>query len=50
MHHQGLSILIGFFTSLEWIRGLGIVHVGHSALDRLFRYGLKYPDSFQLYI
>ena len=37
----------GFFTSLEWILGLGIVYVGHSAFDRLFGYGLKYPDSFQ---
>lgn len=50
MHHQGLCILIafiGFFTSLEWILGLGIVYVDHSAFDRLFGYGLKYSDSFQ---
>lgn len=48
-HHQGLWIIlaiVGFFTKTEWLLGLGIVYVGHSAFDRLFGYGLKYPDSF----
>lgn len=48
-HHQGLWILIaiiGFSTQLEWVLGLGLVYIGHSAFDRLFGYGLKYPDSF----
>ena len=49
LHHKGLWILvafIGFYTNIEWLLGLGIVYVGHSAFDRVFGYGLKYPDSF----
>ena len=49
LHHQGLWLLvtfIGFYTKIEWVLGLGIVYVGHSAFDRLFGYGLKHPDSF----
>ena len=36
----------GYFIELEWLLGLGIIYVGHSAFDRIFGYGLKYFDSF----
>ena len=48
-HHQGIWLLcslIGYFIELEWLLGLGIIYVGHSAFDRIFGYGLKYFDSF----
>lgn len=50
LHQKGLWILvavIGFSIEIEWLFGLGIVYVGHSAFDRIFGYGLKYSDSFQ---
>ena len=49
-HHQGIWILcglIGYFIHLEWLLGLAIVYLGHSAFDRVFGYGLKYADSFK---
>ncbi|MEP0007094.1 MAG: DUF4260 family protein [Balneola sp.] len=49
LHHQGIWMivaLIGFSTGTEWLLGLGITFVGHSAFDRIFGYGLKYFDSF----
>lgn len=50
MHHKGIWMiiaLIGFSLNIEWLLGLGIVYVGHSAFDRIFGYGLKYADNFQ---
>ena len=50
MHHKGIWMLIaiiGFSVNIEWLLGLGIVYVGHSAFDRIFGYGLKHLDSFQ---
>ncbi len=49
LHHQGIWIFIsilGFYSEIEWLLGLGIVFTGHAAFDRLFGYGLKYSDSF----
>ena len=49
LHHKGIWIVvafIGYSINLEWLLGLGIVYIGHSAFDRLFGYGLKYFDSF----
>lgn len=48
-HHQGIAVL---FIGLGWVMGsdmallAGTILLGHSALDRIFGYGLKYPDSF----
>ncbi len=50
LHHQGIWIFIsilGFYSEIEWLLGLGIVFTGHAAFDRLFGYGLKYSDSFK---
>ncbi|MEO9884744.1 MAG: DUF4260 domain-containing protein [Balneola sp.] len=49
-HHKGIWLLcglIGYFTNLEWLLGIGVVYFGHSAFDRIFGYGLKHFDSFQ---
>lgn len=49
-HHKGIAIaifFIGTFSSAPWIILTGIILFGHSSMDRLFGYGLKYPDSFK---
>ncbi|MBI1767853.1 MAG: DUF4260 domain-containing protein [Bacteroidetes bacterium] len=49
-HHQGLAIVvfaIGFYLRIPALTFAGIVLFGHSALDRLLGYGLKYPDDFK---
>ena len=49
-HHQGLAIVvfaIGFYLSTPSLIFAGMVLFGHSALDRLLGYGLKYPDDFK---
>lgn len=49
-HHKAFAIMvltIGWFSGNEWIALSGIILFGHSSLDRVFGYGLKYIDSFQ---
>jgi len=48
-HHKAIAIVIfglGWFFSMEWMQLAGIILFGHSSLDRIFGYGLKYVDSF----
>jgi uncharacterized protein DUF4260 len=33
--------------SVPWLSLVGTILLGHSSLDRVFGYGLKYPDAFQ---
>jgi hypothetical protein len=49
-HHKGLAILIyliGVLLGNPAVQFAGLLLVGHSSLDRVFGYGLKYADSFQ---
>lgn len=49
-HHKGLALLLGFwgwFGGIGWLTLAGVMLFGHSSLDRMLGYGLKYPDSFQ---
>ncbi|GGG74625.1 hypothetical protein GCM10007415_02690 [Parapedobacter pyrenivorans] len=49
-HHQGVAIAvigIGWFVNQEYVLLAGIILLGHSAMDRLFGYGLKYNSGFQ---
>lgn len=49
-HHKGLGILIGivgFLITNEILILSGIILFGHSSMDRLFGYGLKYNDDFK---
>lgn len=49
-HHKGIMIgliLAGYFTEFELLLTVGIVFLGHSAFDRVFGYGLKFPDDFK---
>src|SRR5690606_4977766 len=49
-HHQLLGIivyLIGTYMEIEMVQLIGIILFGHSAMDRIFGYGLKYFSGFQ---
>jgi hypothetical protein len=49
-HHKGLAILvyfIGLYFPNEIMQLAGIIIFGHASMDRLFGYGLKYPDNFK---
>ena len=49
-HFRALAILVamaGYFSDLRWLVMAGLVLFGHSTLDRIFGYGLKYPDHFK---
>lgn len=48
-HHQLLGMacwMLGIWLSLPALALAGVILFGHAAMDRLFGYGLKYPDSF----
>ncbi len=49
-HHKGFAIavyLLGIYLHNEIIQLAGIILFGHSSLDRLMGYGLKYKEGFQ---
>ncbi|RYJ40218.1 DUF4260 domain containing protein [Flavobacterium anhuiense] len=49
-HHKGLALLIygiGCYLSIEIIQLIGIILFSHSAMDRIFGYGLKYEKGFK---
>lgn len=50
IHHKGLAIslyLLGHLLANPALQFAGTLLLGHSSLDRVFGYGLKYPDAFQ---
>jgi len=50
VHHKGLAIalyVLGYILSIPWLMFAGTLLLGHSSLDRVFGYGLKYPDAFK---
>jgi len=50
IHHKGLSAalyVLGALTANPALMFAGTLLLGHSSLDRVFGYGLKYPDAFQ---
>ena len=49
-HHKALGIAVGiagFMLGQETLILAGVILFGHSAMDRLFGYGLKYNDDFK---
>ena len=49
-HHQALAIaagLAGLYMQMPDLQLAGLVLFGHSAMDRMLGYGLKYPDHFK---
>ena len=50
VHHKALALgvyLLGMWTANPILQLAGVILFGHSSMDRVFGYGLKYPDSFQ---
>jgi hypothetical protein len=50
VHHQALSIglyILGAALGTPVLQLTGVILLGHSSLDRVLGYGLKYSDSFQ---
>lgn len=48
-HHKAIAIvvyLIGIYVNNTTIQLIGIILFSHSAMDRMFGYGLKYNTSF----
>jgi hypothetical protein len=49
-HHQGLAALlyiVGIAFGFPGVALAGLIVLGHSSLDRVLGYGLKYSDSFR---
>jgi hypothetical protein len=50
IHHKGHAVavyILGYLLAVPWLMFTGTILLGHSSLDRVFGYGLKYPDAFQ---
>ena len=48
-HHKGVAIvfyLTGFYLDFPWLTITGVILLGHSSMDRIFGYGLKYIKGF----
>jgi len=48
-HHKGVAIIVlclGWGFNFDWMVLTGIILFGHSGIDRLCGYGLKFQDSF----
>ncbi len=50
-HHKGLALVVAF-TGHFLLRSdpmtlAGIILFGHASMDRIFGYGLKFPDHFK---
>ena len=49
IHHKGLAIgvyILGAVLANSAMQFAGLILLGHSSLDRVLGYGLKYPDAF----
>ena len=48
-HHRAIAVVayvLGALWGYESAQLAGVIMLGHSSFDRVFGYGLKYPDSF----
>jgi uncharacterized protein DUF4260 len=48
-HHKGIALVVGiagYYFHNYYFMLAGIILFGHSSMDRMFGYGLKYEDSF----
>ena len=48
-HHKAIAVAVlicGWYFQHDWTTLAGIILFGHSSLDRVFGYGLKYFDDF----
>jgi len=50
LHHKAIAVILyvaGSLAGIQLLQFAGLIMLAHSSLDRVFGYGLKYPDSFQ---
>lgn len=50
LHHKGIAIFmyaVGYLAEERYLELAGAILFGHSSMDRLFGYGLKFFDSFR---
>jgi hypothetical protein len=50
VHHKltaVIIVIIGYFLHNDITLFIGLLLYAHSSFDRLFGYGLKYPDNFK---
>jgi hypothetical protein len=50
VHHKAVAIvvyLLGLYMNNEGLQLSGLILFGHSSMDRMLGYGLKYADGFQ---
>ncbi len=50
VHHKGMGIalyLLGAYFHVQMLQLIGLILFGHSSMDRVFGYGLKYSDAFE---
>ena len=50
LHHKAVAVtlyVVGALVGSQPLQLAGVIILGHSSLDRVFGYGLKYPDSFR---
>ncbi len=50
VHHKALAISLyvgGLLLANPLLQFVGLILLAHSSFDRVFGYGLKYPDGFQ---
>ncbi|MCB0464491.1 MAG: DUF4260 domain-containing protein [Aequorivita sp.] len=49
-HHKAVAVavgLLGFYFNNPLLILIGVILFSHASFDRVFGYGLKYPDSFK---
>lgn len=49
-HHKAIAVtvfLIGYINQIYWLEMAGLVLFGHSSMDRILGYGLKYFSGFK---
>jgi hypothetical protein len=49
VHHKGIAILVyisGLYLQNETVQFAGLILFGHSSMDRMMGYGLKYFEGF----
>jgi len=49
-HHKPVAItilILGFWLNTSLLTLAGVILFGHSAMDRIFGYGLKFNDNFK---
>ncbi len=49
-HHKAIAVaafVAGALIGSALLQLAGVIMLGHSSIDRVVGYGLKYPDSFQ---